>query len=117
MVVVLIIAILIVFFNPTSPTDIYTLSLHDALPIFRNALTTEKTYYVDNQAYTATVASLSAIDQKCTRLNSSHSIRSDTVSRVKDGTDVAGGVCLESDSKSGSKFFLVDITAGTQAGT
>src|SRR5947207_8911174 len=83
----------------------------------RNALTTEKTFYVDNQAYTATVASLSAIENSLDFSTLDASLRGVVPTLVKVGTDVAGGVCLESDSKSGSKFFLVDITAGTQAGT
>src|SRR6266566_6961509 len=56
------------FFNDTAPTEIYTLSLHDALPIFL-------------VAWLSTVASAAPLqpqrvtcqeDRKSTRLNSSH---------------------------------------------
>src|SRR5438105_10116720 len=72
----------------------------------RNALTTEKTYYVDNQAYTS--------NRKNPRPNSNHQYFSYAVASMNEvkptlvtvGTDTAGGVCLESESKSGSKFYL-----------
>ena len=35
--------VLFFFFNDTATTEIYTLSLHDALPIFRQALGTQQT--------------------------------------------------------------------------
>src|SRR5436305_10662937 len=66
----------------------------------RNALTTEKTFYVDNQAYTATVASLSAIENSLDFSTLDASLRGVVPTLVKVGTDVAGGVCLESASKS-----------------
>src|SRR6266852_3968934 len=56
------------FFNDTAPTEIYTLSLHDALPIYRIseflASFTPRTL-----VWSATAA---AVDRKSTRLNSSH---------------------------------------------
>ena len=117
MVVVLIIAILIAIAIPTFLGARQRAQDKQAQSNIRNALTTEKTYYVDNQAYTATVASLSAIENSLDFSTLDASLRGVVPTLVKVGTDVAGGVCLESDSKSGSKFFLVDITAGTQAGT
>src|SRR3712207_7468891 len=73
------------FFNDTATTEIYTLSLHDALPISaRTAQTALETYYTDEQTYaTADVTKLRAIEPalgsgvaaeigKSTRLNSSH---------------------------------------------
>src|SRR5205814_6566401 len=75
------------------------------------------TYYVDNQAYTATSANLSAIENSLDFTTVNAIVRGVKPTLVTVGTDTAGGVCLESDSKSGSKFFLVDITAGAQAGT
>src|SRR5438067_13930624 len=62
MVVVLIIAILIAIAIPTFLGARQRAQDKQAQSNIRNALTTEKTYYVDNQAYTATVASLSAIE-------------------------------------------------------
>src|SRR5690349_24010288 len=71
------------FFNDTAPTEIYTLSLHDALPIFiperRLRLTTSAEACLA-VAPSASVASRrlrepstsSARDRKSTRLNSSH---------------------------------------------
>src|SRR5437763_11916966 len=60
------------FFNDTAPTEIYTLSLHDALPIYRHHVghalgaghrggeLGDRGHHVD------------VIDRKSTRLNSSH---------------------------------------------
>src|SRR3712207_8315628 len=79
-----------VFFNDTATTEIYTLSLHDALPIFAGALvdhpehasllaryTTSRNFYVgrdglqgSDDAYAPTGNLL--VDRKSTRLNSSH---------------------------------------------
>src|SRR5439155_16119165 len=62
MVVVLIIGLLIFFSLPTFPSAIYTLSLHDALPIFRNGIAAAKTAYTDFDAYTDAVGPLTAAD-------------------------------------------------------
>src|SRR2546430_12426936 len=67
------------FFNDTATTEIYTLSLHDALPIFigerpitDEELTTAKEALV--QRLPSQFASVGGIkDRKSTRLNSSHS--------------------------------------------
>src|SRR3712207_7036266 len=71
------------FFNDTSTTEIYTLSLHDALPIFKDP-TYDDTMYVTELVAPDTVntmpeATLNAVadhgvirDRKSTRLNSSH---------------------------------------------
>src|SRR5256884_5982324 len=57
------------FFNDTATTEIYTLSLHDALPISQPAaLAAEQSWL---QARAAHVAARGA-DRKSTRLNSSH---------------------------------------------
>src|SRR6266700_4664894 len=53
------------FFNDTATTEIYTLSLHDALPIFSNIGRWSKAR--DNQDNLPGCA-----DRKSTRLNSSH---------------------------------------------
>src|SRR6476660_4445789 len=65
-------ALYLFFFNDTATTEIYTLSLHDALPIY--------------QPFASLRASLSSpnelpererlVDRKSTRLNSSHQISS-----------------------------------------
>src|SRR2546430_13116666 len=63
------------FFNDTATTEIYTLSLHDALPISRhgthcrsaNSLMAQPLFIEGFEIITA------RIDRKSTRLNSSHS--------------------------------------------
>src|SRR5688572_33300983 len=60
-----------IFFNVTAPTLIYTLSLHDALPIYNIR------WRWDSDAFGTTVPnenpSSLGLDRKSTRLNSSHS--------------------------------------------
>src|SRR2546430_7496062 len=62
------------FFNDTATTEIYTLSLHDALPI------SERKSGLDRRAHNCDLQVLArhgefhrTIDRKSTRLNSSHS--------------------------------------------
>src|SRR3712207_7774682 len=58
------------FFNDTATTEIYTLSLHDALPIWPNILGGERTIHVlEPQRGQGPVV---PEDRKSTRLNSSH---------------------------------------------
>src|SRR5258705_13080299 len=66
------------FFNDTATTEIYTLSLHDALPIFTNKpvkVVVDSHYHFDhahgNQIFGPDVM-LIGQDRKSTRLNSSH---------------------------------------------
>src|SRR2546422_10053171 len=66
------------FFNDTATTEIYTLSLHDALPIF-NCLTWPYDEPVGRLADALAIApgqrwysTMSGTDRKSTRLNSSH---------------------------------------------
>src|SRR5688572_33293953 len=59
------------FFNDTATTEIYTLSLHDALPISARR-TTGKRGWPSRRAR-AEPRKAVAIDRKSTRLNSSHS--------------------------------------------
>src|SRR3712207_7875710 len=67
------------FFNDTATTEIYTLSLHDALPIlppFRYCLSgsfaTNLQRNVDQDRRKHPCADQGQIDRKSTRLNSSH---------------------------------------------
>src|SRR2546430_5632392 len=65
------------FFNDTATTEIYTLSLHDALPISvvdiqRQWMTREPLVYRD-YVRQAVPRNRAARDRKSTRLNSSHS--------------------------------------------
>src|SRR6202034_4062868 len=57
------------FFNDTATTEIYTLSLHDALPIFGQQLRLD----VRAQVARHRINGLVFLDRKSTRLNSSHS--------------------------------------------
>src|SRR3712207_7557838 len=71
------------FFNDTATTEIYTLSLHDALPIYTGDWKIDPTPYLGNTTSEATFRALgdegvlalvcdSTKDRKSTRLNSSH---------------------------------------------
>src|SRR2546430_11330813 len=57
------------FFNDTATTEIYTLSLHDALPILRE----HPVFWTCGIRYCLAVEAVSLVDRKSTRLNSSHS--------------------------------------------
>src|SRR2546430_12117660 len=69
--------ILFFFFNDTATTEIYTLSLHDALPIFWHGNITSHGMSLSedgNRAYIADPGgNMLILDRKSTRLNSSHS--------------------------------------------
>src|SRR5688572_31571355 len=60
------------FFNDTATTEIYTLSLHDALPISLVGFQ-EQQHAAGVLAVAAGAPRLLVIDRKSTRLNSSHS--------------------------------------------
>src|SRR5690242_21420478 len=73
--------ILFFFYNDTSTTEIYTLSLHDALPIstpivvtlvFGVVLTVVAMAAEAHQFYTGRINLVRNRDRKSTRLNSSH---------------------------------------------
>src|SRR3712207_8426038 len=85
-------------FNDTATTEIYTLSLHDALPIFRTSFNTfntiplafssspyktgftssiyqsQNSFHIKSYVFCAAIptSNLSILDRKSTRLNSSH---------------------------------------------
>src|SRR4051795_5118952 len=65
-------ASLLFFFNDTAPTEIYTLSLHDALPICLNSSHTLISYAV----FCLRDESVTGVqtDRKSTRLNSNHTL-------------------------------------------
>src|SRR5437870_10903368 len=64
------------FFTDTSPTEIYTLSLHDALPIWTYDLAHECGHLVLHRGIATgsieTEKVADRLDRKSTRLNSSH---------------------------------------------
>src|SRR5258708_15044523 len=68
------------FFNDTATTEIYTLSLHDALPICLITPSLEEMQYVAGEMHKDDYF---RIDRKSTRLNSSHQIISYAVFCLK----------------------------------
>src|SRR5258708_25052759 len=78
------------FFNDTATTEIYTLSLHDSLPISNKSFPWRKAWPKQARKFCAAVPSnhallltLSRADRKSTRLNSSHQIISYAVFCLK----------------------------------
>ena len=122
MVVVLIIAILIAIAIPTFLGARRRAQDKQAQSNLRNALTAEKAFYVDNQAYAA--------DDDATELAALQGIESaltwDSVTAATRGVDVVspalGGansqvVVLQSNSASARIFCLADQASGADAGT
>src|SRR5256885_6087953 len=70
------------FFNDTATTEIYTLSLHDALPIWRRIFGQYRESVMSAVAAVAEKPSAPA-DRKSTRLNSSHLVISYAVFCLK----------------------------------
>src|SRR5438552_15689096 len=74
------------FFNDTATTEIYTLSLHDALPILcdgRLVVALEGGYDLNALAHHLRAVRQRVEDRKSTRLNSSHQIISYAVFCLK----------------------------------
>jgi type IV pilus assembly protein PilA len=110
MVVVLIIAILVAIAIPTFLGARTSAQDRAAQSDLRNALTAEKVFYVDNEAYTADVADGGALDL----IEPSIDWASVTVTlNALNDQDV----CLELASSSGTVFVLKDIASGVGAGT
>src|SRR5256885_9617156 len=76
--------ILFFFFNDTATTEIYTLSLHDALPIYWFGVIVDTGNFQGGDPYEeiGRVAPF-AVDRKSTRLNSSHLVISYAVFCLK----------------------------------
>src|SRR5438309_4749190 len=83
------IMVLFFFFNITAPTDIYTLSLHDALPILAR-ITVQPVLRRDRLRQMRQLApgARRPEDRKSTRLNSSHSSISYAVFCLKKKMDL-----------------------------
>src|SRR5258708_34239486 len=78
--------VLFFFFNDTATTEIYTLSLHDALPIYVRAAQVMINAGAAARAEVVVgliVRPVPAVDRKSTRLNSSHQIISYAVFCLK----------------------------------
>src|SRR2546426_2658329 len=72
------------FFNDTATTEIYTLSLHDALPIcFLQPLPPPLAHHADELPVDLLHQLLKETDRKSTRLNSSHLVISYAVFCLK----------------------------------
>src|SRR5258708_28684964 len=75
------------FFNDTATTEIYTLSLHDALPIFRLGAVLQLALPLGTHVLVSDAAAEHRVrgdgDRKSTRLNSSHQIISYAVFCLK----------------------------------
>src|SRR5947207_9506917 len=71
------------FFNDTATTEIYTLSLHDALPIFALYQRLTAAGKEHKRALVACARKLLVLDRKSTRLNSSHTVISYAVFCLK----------------------------------
>src|SRR2546430_15547704 len=80
------------FFNDTATTEIYTLSLHDALPISAILARNEKHCHWTKEE---TMPNTSSPDRKSTRLNSSHSQISYAV------------FCLKKKKKQNNTFIII----------
>ncbi|NNC91810.1 MAG: prepilin-type N-terminal cleavage/methylation domain-containing protein [Acidimicrobiia bacterium] len=111
MVVVLIIAILVAIAIPTFLGQRKNAQDSAAKSNVRNALATEKAYFSVNQAFTADVDELAAIEPNLFKTNGTDA-SDDPVSAIV-ATD-ASSVCLQQTSDSGVHFAVWD---GTTAGT
>src|SRR5580698_11257551 len=60
------------FFNDTATTEIYTLSLHDALPVWSWSRRRESSFRLRGRSSPMRRATAGFQDRKSTRLNSSH---------------------------------------------
>src|SRR5438034_5496374 len=76
------------FFNAPAPTEFYTLSLHDALPISytvsSRSMTRRRGEAISSAWY---FGSVEVLDRKSTRLNSSHTVISYAVFCLKKKND------------------------------
>src|SRR5436190_15411063 len=86
-------SLLFFFFNDTSTTEIYTLSLHDALPIFAargevalhqlGSVLRQRSAVIAGPRPVAVRGLADNVDRKSTRLNSSHTVISYAVFCLK----------------------------------
>jgi type IV pilus assembly protein PilA len=114
MVVVLIIAILIAIAIPTFLGARTRAQDRAAQSNLRNALTAEKSYYTDAQAYTAVTASLLAIEPSLKyNANAAPSVNNE----IYVDASTAGTVILGAKSASGTCFYLKDVATGSGSGT
>jgi type IV pilus assembly protein PilA len=111
MVVVLIVAILIAIAVPTFLGARERAQDRAAQANLRSALRAEKTYYVDNEAYTDADADLEAIEPA---LDWNVAGANQVDAAIEAGGNV---VCLEASSASGATFAIADVATGATAGS
>jgi len=119
MVVVLIIAILLAIAIPTFLGARQRAQDRAAQSNLRNAFTTEKVYYTDNQKYTQDITALQSLENSLKWVTAPPSPGGREV-RVQVGSSSVGTddvVCLTAQSASGTTFVLADIASGPKAGT
>ena len=113
MVVVLIIAILIAIAIPTFLGARARAQDRAAQSNLRNALTAEKTYYTDNQAYTQTTTDLTSIEPSLTYNADAVPANNNQIYVSASGSTVT----LGAKSASGTCFYIKDVATGSGAGT
>jgi type IV pilus assembly protein PilA len=110
MVVVLIIAILLAIAIPTFLGARTKAQDRAAQSNLRNALTAEKTIYVDAQLYASVSASLTAVEPSLKYDNNATA----TLGNISVTTSASGNsVILATHSASGTNFYLEDIATGS----
>jgi type IV pilus assembly protein PilA len=112
MVVVLIIAILIAIAIPTFLGARRRAQDKQAQSNLRNALTAEKTFYVDNQTYSVTTADIQAIESSLDYATDRAAVRGVVLEELATGDQA---VVLRSWSSSGTTFCLMDVAADLSA--
>ena len=115
MVVVLIIAILLAIAIPTFLGARKRAQDRAAQSNIRNALTAEKTYYTDNQLYTADATTLKGIESSLTY---GGDVAPSVVGTVYVAVNAAADtVTIGAKSAAGDCFYLRDVAIGSTAGT
>lgn len=121
MVVVLIIAILVAIAIPTFVGVRNRANDRAAQSNVRNALAAAKTYYVDNQAYTASTTEFENIEPTLEYVTATADANAweNKVAIFKGGDNVDADrmQVLASESRTGTVFCLADIATGPNAGT
>lgn len=115
MVVVLIIAILIAIAIPSFLGARNRAQDRAAQASLRNALSGEKIWYVDAEAYTDVIADLTATESGVAWQAAPSTGPSEVYVRIDAADDQI--VCLEAQSETGTTFVLGDVASGALAGT
>src|SRR2546430_3601785 len=96
------------FFNDTATTEIYTLSLHDALPIFVGGLVVESNGHGHNSTTRAPVAILSKPGDLTIRTDAANSRSEEHTSELQSQSNLVCRLLLE-------KKKLTDLAVGHYA--